>query len=172
MMAIDRDEFEHLVSAHWSRLLSTARLLGWGTADAEDLVQTTMLRACMHWHRLRSAERPEAYLTRILINSSKSEVRKRSAARRRIRAQAMSPGLPVESAGDTAVFLEALSRLPYAHREVLVLRYYLDLDVATVADLVRAPMGTVKSRCARALATLENDMNIQALAGRGDSHEA
>ena len=50
--------------------------------------------------------------------------------------------------------LEALHRLPMNHRVVVVLHYYLDLDVATIAKELEVPVGTVKSRLGRARAEL------------------
>jgi DNA-directed RNA polymerase specialized sigma24 family protein len=48
--------------------------------------------------------------------------------------------------------------LPTRQREVLVLRFYLDLRVADVADLLDVPVGTVKSAIHRGLAALSTEV--------------
>ena len=50
--------------------------------------------------------------------------------------------------------LEALQRLPRRQREVLVLRYYLDLDEAGIAETLGISRGAVKSHASRGAATL------------------
>jgi len=50
--------------------------------------------------------------------------------------------------------LLAIRRLPSRQREVLVLRYYLDLDEGEIASAMRVSRGTVKSTTSRALAAL------------------
>jgi RNA polymerase sigma-70 factor (ECF subfamily) len=48
-----------------------------------------------------------------------------------------------------------LRKLPAPQREVIVLRYYLDLPVDEIAELTGRPAGTVKSQIHRALAALQ-----------------
>ncbi len=55
----------------------------------------------------------------------------------------------------------ALDALPYDKREVVVLRYYLELSVSETARVLGLPEGTVKSMCARALAHLERDLSTR-----------
>ncbi|BFO21163.1 hypothetical protein SHKM778_75510 [Streptomyces sp. KM77-8] len=53
---------------------------------------------------------------------------------------------------------EGLERLPKAQRQALVLRYYADLSVPTIARLLDVPEGTVKSRIHGAVATLRREL--------------
>jgi RNA polymerase sigma factor (sigma-70 family) len=55
---------------------------------------------------------------------------------------------------DRAALWEALATLPYDQRVVVVLRVVEDLSEQQVADMVGIPVGTVKSRLSRGLATL------------------
>jgi|GEM_PF-4748317 len=58
---------------------------------------------------------------------------------------------------------ENLSRLSSKHREVLQLRYYLDMDYQGIADLLKIPVGTVKSRISTGLARLRESMGVISL---------
>jgi len=61
----------------------------------------------------------------------------------------------------------ALLRLTLEQRQVLVLRYYADLTEAQIAAALGVAMGTVKSRAARGLATLEEAPSLGELAHGG-----
>ena len=52
----------------------------------------------------------------------------------------------------------ALNDLPLDHRAVIVLRFYLDLPLEEVADILDIPVGTAKSRLHRAIASLRGSM--------------
>jgi RNA polymerase sigma-70 factor (ECF subfamily) len=60
---------------------------------------------------------------------------------------------------DEQIMLEScLSRLSGKHREFLQLRFYLDMDYQSIADLLKIPVGTVKSRISVGLAQLRENM--------------
>jgi DNA-directed RNA polymerase specialized sigma24 family protein len=54
----------------------------------------------------------------------------------------------------------AMAALSDDHRDVVVLRYFVDLSIAETADSLRIPQGTVKSRLARALDQLGASLSI------------
>ena len=75
------------------------------------------------------------------------------------------PGPERSFVSDSAValanrdFIERqLNDLPIDHRAVIVLRFYLDLPLDEVGDILDIPVGTVKSRLHRALASLRESM--------------
>ncbi len=57
----------------------------------------------------------------------------------------------------------ALDTLGVDQRQVLVLRYFLDLSEAQTADVLRVAPGTVKSRASRAIASLAKDSSLREL---------
>jgi RNA polymerase sigma factor (sigma-70 family) len=61
---------------------------------------------------------------------------------------------PAGAVLDRMVLMDALAALPPRQRACVVLRYYEDLSVETVADVLGCRVGTVKSQTARGLATL------------------
>lgn len=121
---------------------------------AEDLLQTALARVWPHWERV-GAERPEAYVWRVMVNLQASWWR------RRWRGEVPSAALPEAAAVDVAgtvderlALVAALRRLPWRRRQAVVLRYYHDLSEQQVAALMGCSVGTVKSQCAKGLATL------------------
>ncbi len=153
-----RAEFERFVSEHSAVLLRAAYLIAWDLAEAEDLVQETLLKVARRWPRVRRMDHPVAYARRVLVNLALD------GSARRARSQGELTGEPPPerpAACELEVpelhdeLLEALAALPPRQRSVLVLRYFLDLPEAEVAAALRCSLGTVKSTSSRGLARLE-----------------
>lgn len=152
-------EFHEYVAARRTSLLRSAVLLGCPEADAEDLVQTTLLKAFRSWRRVSRADRPEAYVYRILVNAL-HDARGRRWRGERPTAELPDPGLEVDLTTGLAV-RRALAAMSKEHREVLVLRYYADLSEADIAHALGIAPGTVKSRAARGLEALAADRDVR-----------
>jgi RNA polymerase sigma-70 factor (sigma-E family) len=159
----DDEDFSAFVASRWAALVRVGVYLGCSPAEAEDLVQTTLLRCYRSWSRVRRAERVDAYVHRTLVTTLAK------ARRRRWHGELPTAELPDRPAergtagsdrtGESAVradLLRALRRLSPDHRAVLVLRFIGDLTEQQTADALHVPLGTVKSRVARALAALDH----------------
>jgi RNA polymerase sigma-70 factor (sigma-E family) len=155
-----QESFEEYVAARGPRLYATAVLLTQDRGLAEDLVQTSLLKAWRQWSRIDS---PDAYLRRTLVHTYTSWWRRRWNGEL---PTADPPERYVDSgadgAGDRTDLRAALARLPRRQRAVVVLRFYEDLSVAEVARELGCSEGTVKSQTSKALARLGTD---DALAG-------
>lgn len=149
-------DFERFVRVCSVSLYRTALLLAGDRSRAEDLLQLALLRTARRWANARNA--PEAYARRVLVNLSRDHHR---LLRRRVAESPLEGALAVAAVDDSAaivaerhVVLQALRELPARQREVVVLRFYLDLSVAEAADVLDCSEGTVKSYSARAIARL------------------
>ena len=157
-----RADFDRFVSENTDGLLRTAYLIVWDLADAEDLVQETLLKVAKRWPRVRRTERPLAYTRRILVNLAFDGATRRSRNRRELTGEA--PPDRADETREMSVFdthdelLAALAALPPRQRSVLVLRYFLDLPEAEVAAALKCSLGTVKSTASRGLARLEQTL--------------
>jgi RNA polymerase sigma-70 factor (sigma-E family) len=149
-------DFSQYVVAHRARLVRAARLLTAGDdAAAEDLVQTTLTRIYVHWSRVSRADDPVAYGFRALTNAFLDE-RRRAHRRREVLAD-RTPDAADQERGDPetrSVVMAALRALPPRQRAVVVLRHFLQYDVAATAQALGCAEGTVKSQNAKALAHL------------------
>lgn len=145
-------DFTTYVADRRARLVRTAVLLGCPAVDAEDVVQAALLKCYRSWRRVARADRPDAYVHRVLVTTL-SDVRAR-----RWHGEIPTEVLPedVEDRDPTGgiAVRRALAALSPEHREVLVLRYYADLSERDTAVALGVAAGTVKSRTARALAAL------------------
>jgi RNA polymerase sigma-70 factor (sigma-E family) len=154
-------EFERFAAEASDPLLRTGFLMTGNAKDAEDLVQETLLRVAGRWNRVRSMNHPAAYARRILINLVLRDADRR--ARQRTELQPREGGAEpaddnaaraLREVDDEAEFRWALAQLPARQRAVLVLRYWTDLPVAEVADILSCTEGTVTSTASRAAARL------------------
>ena len=156
----DADEaVSQLYAAHYTRLVRLSYLLTHDDGRAEEIVQDAFVALHRRWHRLRDPHRAIAYLRRAVVNRSRSELRHRAVVER----NPLKPPPPRESAEATAMtgalreeLLAALDGLPRRQREVLILRYYLDLSEAEIADTLRISRGSVKSHSSRGIAALRS----------------
>jgi len=126
-----------------------------GSRDVgEELAQEAFVRACQHWEKVRAMEAPGAWVHRVGMNLAISRGRRLRTERRphrRVRSEAVEA---VEPGAGTGELGRALLALDADERAVVVLRFYGDLSVAQVADILAIPEGTVKTRTRTGLAAL------------------
>ncbi len=150
---------EQLYAAHWRRLVRLSVLLVHDQGTAEEIVQDAFVAMHGRWRRLRDPDKALAYLRQSIVNRSRSALRHRGVVQRHAAAQ--RPVEPLPGADETSVararrtaVLDALRALPTRQREVLALRYYLDLSEAEIADALGISRGAVKSHASRGAAAL------------------
>jgi RNA polymerase sigma factor (sigma-70 family) len=165
---LDRDdEFRRFASRFLPTLLKGAYLLLHDVDVAESAVQGTMLRVFMHWESARAA--PEAYSRKTLLNVCRDYWRRRDPGMRKLRltlqeTRATAGELGEGDASFVGVVAErdalvrALRALPERQRDVLTLRFFFDLSVEDVAELLEIPEGSVKSATSRGAKKLHEQL--------------
>lgn len=142
------------------RHVDSAFRLAWAIlqddVEADDATQDAFALAWRHRGSLRDPERFDAWFGRILINVCREQLRRR--CRQKVRPIAETDESAVEdSSGDLSsrdVIERAIRHLDADHRIVVVLRYWADLPLETIADRLDLPLGTVKSRLHYALRSM------------------
>jgi RNA polymerase sigma-70 factor (sigma-E family) len=155
------DLISGLYQAQALALVRVAKLLLRDQASAEDVVQDAFLGLYKALPRLRDHDQVLPYLRAAVINGSRSVLR----ARRRASLRKVHHELPTSSAESAAMdgedrraVLAAVARLPRRAREVLVLRYYLDLTDQEIAATLKVSRGTVTSTASRGLAAIAREL--------------
>lgn len=141
---------------HRADLVRLAAFIVGDRGTGEDVVQDVFARVHQRGHSLDGDLLP--YLRAAVVNSCRNAVRRRLLIRRHAEKQSPCPPLTAEEAvmlsEDRRQVLAALAALPPRRREVLVLRFYLELSEAETAAVLGISPGTVKSTTARGLAAL------------------
>ena len=150
--------FEDLYRREYPNLIAVARALTGDRNDGEDLVQDTMVKAFVHWDRIRRYDKPGGWCLRILTHACRDHWH-----RRRTRARFMARQRPAEAVTgapdvEFVAFWQAVRRLPERPRLVVTLYYAGDRSITEVAALVKVPEGTVKSDLSRARVVLMAEM--------------
>ena len=154
------DAVEQLYATHYRQLVRLSVLLVRDSETAEEVVQDSFVAMHGRWRSLRDPDKALSYLRQAVVNRSRSVLRHRGVQRRYDEASpAVVRDLP--GADDAALVterrtrvLDALRTLPRRQREVIALRYYLDLDEADIAQTLGISRGAVKSHASRGAATL------------------
>jgi RNA polymerase sigma-70 factor (ECF subfamily) len=163
----DAPAFEALVRMHQDIAFRASYLVTASAEDAEEATTAGFLKAHRALRRFQPGKPFRPWLLAIVVNEARN--RRRSAARHeRIGLRALAQ----DRAGDAAPSLEAsvlaaerrrrlldlVSELPEKQRLAIACRYFLDLDEAETALVLGVRPGTVKSRLARGLARLREEL--------------
>lgn len=140
-----------------ARLYRTAYLYLGSEAIALDAVDEAVYKALRALPRLRQEEYFETWMTRILINECKQELRRR-------KRELSMDALPETAAEDfdALPLKEAIRRLPTELKDVILLRYFTGLSQAETARTLGIPQGTAATRQRRALALLKLELEVEA----------
>jgi RNA polymerase sigma-70 factor (sigma-E family) len=166
-------EFEQYMAARQPSLLRTAYLLTGDRHSAEDLVQTALAKLYLSWDKVHRRELVDGYVRRILVNEHNSLWR-RAWKRREVSTDTLPDLTGVADShdhGERAALWQFVQTLPRKQRAVVVLRYYEDLSEAEIADVMGISVGTVKSQCSRALASLRERVHSQPSLSREGEEE-
>jgi RNA polymerase sigma-70 factor (sigma-E family) len=151
----DRPGFDALFDESFERMKRLAFLLG--ADDPENIAQEAFVRLHDRWPSL-AEDKAQAYLRRMVVNLSRSRLRHLRVVRRAPR----EPNRDAASAESLALVnqtvQDALAALPRRQRQVVVLRYWLDLDQQAIADTLGIAVGTVKATTNHAMAALRDTL--------------
>jgi RNA polymerase sigma factor (sigma-70 family) len=166
----DLRAWETIVRTHQGLAFRTAYVVTASAADAEEAAQDGFVKAYRALGRFRRGAPFRPWLLRIVANEARN--RRRSAARRerlslRAAAEARpgdavpSPEAALLSRESQERLLAAVERLSDDHRDAIVCRYFLDLSEDETAAALHVRRGTVKSRLARALERLREELEAE-----------
>jgi RNA polymerase sigma-70 factor (sigma-E family) len=150
-----------LFHLHYRRLVGLAVLLVADRETAEDVVQEAFEALYQRYARLHDPQAAVAYLNRSVVNGSRSRLRRRRTEQAyQLPKAGLEPSAEIIGVHRTELseLSAAVAALPRRQREVVVLRYFLDLSEEQIADWLGVSRGSVKRHASRATATLARRM--------------
>jgi len=155
-----KEIFERVAGAEVAYLYAVALTITRDPADAEDIVQDTVLAAWRSWSTLRDPSRPRPWLTRICVNRCLQHLRRSGTAlRANARLDQSSASTDVfRFTGELLDFDRVFTRLSSRQRAVVALHYFHGYTVSECSGLMGCRPGTARSHLARAMATLKQEM--------------
>lgn len=150
--ARQRPTFDELYADAYAPMLRLAALLVDTVDDAEHVVQDAFLAMYRRYDEIRN---PGGYLRVSVVNGCRKTLRRRRLTRRR----------PPEREQHSEIVynhvVDEIRQLPIDQRILIGLRYEQQLTDSEISDELEIPLGTVKSRLHRAIATLRTSMGDQ-----------
>ncbi len=159
-----------ILAEQWApRAMAVARMILRDDEVAADATQESLVRIWTHVRQVRHPERFDAWVYAIVVNECRRELRRSRRQQHLVRQldmpRSVAPGVSAEARDEMGA---AFRRLRPEHREVLVLRYYVELEPREIAEIVRARPGTVRSRLHHGLRALRAELDAERRAADGD----
>lgn len=151
----DTAGIEELVRSYHSSLFRVALLILDDQAEADEAVQDTFISACLSTNNFRGDANVKTWLTAIVVNECRNRLRKRKRQLklqerllifRQLFDQAISPERKTILVENSNAVWKEIQSLGEKHRIPVILRYYQNLPVTEIAQILEINEGTVHSR--------------------------
>lgn len=146
---MNKEEFAMKIGEIRLQLYKTARLYLGTEASAMEAVDESVYKAFKGLKKLRQEEYFTTWITRILINECKKELKRRS----RVSIEVLPERVEAEQF-DNLSLQEAIGKLPEQVRQVIILRYFSGMTLKETAETLKIPQGTAVTRQRRGLQLL------------------
>ncbi|MFC9600992.1 sigma-70 family RNA polymerase sigma factor [Peribacillus butanolivorans] len=154
--------FQELIQDEKNKLFRMAYLYVKNEDDALDIVQDTIYKAFISIKQLKDPHYFTTWISRILINTALDFIKKnnRMIPFSDFDGYHNDENLLIEEKLD---LVEAIERLEVQNKTVIIFRYYKDLSIKQIAEILKCPEGTVKTRLHRAINQLKSDLKEECI---------
>ncbi len=151
----DQEAFYSLIVLHKTQMYKIAYSYFGNEQDALDAIQETVCRAYHSFFKLKQPEYFKTWLIRILINyciDQKRRMKKTTAIVQDLEAEAY------DNSDDKILLRQAMQNLSPKYRSIIILKYFEDLTLKEIADIMGKPVGTIKTWLNKALKELRLEL--------------
>lgn len=160
----DKDALVQLIMAKKQDYYKLAFIYMKNKDDSLDAMSDMIVVLHEKIHQLKKLEAFYSWSKTILVNCCKKLLKEKSKLTSLDIVEEQSYEGELKIKEDQIIVEEHLSKLNENHQEVIRLRYFLDLDYQTISDILKIPLGTVKSRISIGLKNLKESLG-------GDGYE-
>lgn len=157
----DRDAFEMIIRSSSRNLFAIAYGILQNREEAEDVVQDTLVKAWKSRWRVRDPQKFPAWLSTIARHRARDQARRRRPEPLPHDFESAEPIETTADAGNAHLDSEvqaALSQLPELHRMAVTLRYFEELDYATIEQTLGLTNGALRGILGRALGVMRRKL--------------
>lgn len=161
----DDNAFYELISERKNQLYKTAYAYVKNKEDALDIVSETVYKAYISIKNLKNPQFFNTWLTRILINTSMDFVKKNSRIVH-FEENLYSKGKDTETEDKDEGFIDlrqSVDKLHTRYKTIVILKYFQDMTLGEIAEVLKCPLGTVKTHLHKALKELRLDLKEELL---------
>lgn len=149
-----REVIEQLLLQNYNKYYRLACSYVHNDSDAGDIVQNGAYKAILNSHKLKNTEHAETWLYRIMLNEIFANYREKE----KVSLEEISYERGKEDTYENIDLQKAISTLEEKDRAVVVLRYFEDMKLEEIADVLQENLSTVKSRLYRSMKKLRVEL--------------
>lgn len=149
-----REVIEQLLLQNYNKYYRLACSYVHNDSDAGDIVQNGAYKAIYYSHKLKSVEHAETWLYRIIMNEIFANYREKET----VPLEEMTYEQGKEDTYENTDLQKAINTLEKKDRAVVVLRYFEDLKLEEIAEVLEENLSTVKSRLYRSMKKLRMEL--------------
>jgi RNA polymerase sigma-70 factor, ECF subfamily len=154
----DRDAFEMIIRSISRNLFAIAYGVLQNREEAEDVVQDTLVKAWKSRWRVRDPEKFPAWISTIARHRARDLARRRRPEPLPHDFESTETKADPENADLDSEVRAALSQLPELHRAAVTLRYFEELDYATIEQTLGLTNGALRGILGRALGAMRRQL--------------
>lgn len=160
MNPASEEAFIQLVNRNQDKMYRMAYSYVKNKDDALELVQETVYKAYLSYHKVRNKSFEDTWLIRILINNAMDLIRQKKKIIPMFREDLQESSLEITNEVENRMLVnEALEVLNEVEKTVIILRYFEDLKLMDVAKILDKPVNTIKSTLYRALEKMKIEIS-------------
>jgi RNA polymerase sigma-70 factor (TIGR02954 family) len=162
----DEEAFTLLLEEHKAKLYRIAYAHFKNEQDSLEALQETVYRAFKGIRKLKEPQYFSTWITRILLNYCTDELKRkgRNTPVEEVYSAEYSSSVGMDDTG--IVIRMAVERLQPQWKQLIILKYYEDLTISQISQMLNWPDGTVKTRLSRAI------QELRKLVGKGEEQDA
>lgn len=162
----DTLDFQDFYHSQYRSVVGLGYVLGGSRSVAEDLAQEAFAEAHRRWADIAHYDNPGAWVRRVMINQSRSRVRRVMVETRALTRLGARPDTFEELPERSEEIWAAVRALPERQAQAIALRYWDDLGVAQIAEILDCGPETVKTHLKRGRAALARELGDEGGGGR------
>ena len=160
-MQTKRKKLETYVTENIDKIYRLAFSYSKNQQDAEDIVNESVRRALDGIENLRNEEFLGTWFFRIVVNTANTYLKSRS--KLIYLDEIMEDSLTAEDKYENTYLYEAVMKLDSKYRIIIVLKFYEDLTIERISEILDENISTVKTRLYKALKKLRLEISKEDL---------
>ena len=159
----DKDAFLDLIESQKEKLYKIAYTYVKNEQDALDIIQETICKAYVSLETLKKPRYFNTWLIKILMNVALTTVNKNKKVMYLEDKEIIQHTNPISECNDRLDLITELDKLPQKYKDVIVLKYFDDLTIKEIANVLDIPIGTARTNLYRGLENLRKSMKAKVI---------
>ena len=157
----DKEAFLDLIEKQKEKLYKIAYTYVRNEQDALDIIQETICKAYVSLENLKKPKYFNTWIVKILMNVAITTVNKNKKVIYLEDEEIVQDTNSISGCDDRLDLITELDKLPQKYKDVIVLKYFDDLTIEEIANILEIPIGTARTNLYRGLENLRKSMKVK-----------